>query len=934
MKKLLLLCFCTFFITAAYAQKGTFEGIIIEDGNDETVIGATIGIPGTAIGTATDIDGVFRLQAAPGKYTFTVRAAGYQILELPDIIIEAGKTVKRKISLKTETKELEGVVISAKADKESESILLMERKEATEVVQKIGAQEMSRKGVSNVAEGVTKVVGVSTPSNKVVVVRGLGDRYNNVTINGLPVPSTNPDQKVIPLHIFPAGAIKNLAVSKSYAPTHYGDFAGGMIDILTKDYTETHFLQVGASIGGNSITTGKHFLYSTSSAAGYSANASLGYAAPARQLPPSVAVTRYYDSRELGVLSSPFATGFSPKVSKASPAYGFNFATGNFIKSGKSGGGFGYYATFRHKNEQKYTPGMLALYNAQQSSRYRYNTDNYNYTANTTGLVNLMYKFNHKHSIGFTSLYVNDASDNWIVLRGTDNDLGELYSRRNTYTQNTLFTNQLYGKHEVSALDKISWGVSWSNTKGNMPDRLQNTFRVSEIPGGVLYTFAADAVSNNHRFFGTLNDNEYSGKLEWTHEDKEKTSGFTQLTAGLNGRYKYRVFGSRQIDMKIAGGDTVDPENVDAAFQGRTLGDGVATGSYKYVESYYAPNNYEASLAMASGYLNAVYKAGKWQFIAGLRAEYASQVVFYKRGRDTYDAPYRKTDLTGIDFMPAVTVKRELTEKANLLFAASRTITRPQFVELGPFRYNESFGTQEREGNPLLKNGTNYNLDIKYEWYPSPSEILSLNLLGKYMLDPIEMVIVASADPLLTYVNTDRAVIGGVEFEYTRNLGKWLGSRTGFLNNSTFGFNAAYLYSQIEIGDLSKIKSNAPVALTNTRRPLMGASPYIVNVDYSYRHNWTKDNSSFSQLTVTYNVFGKRVFAAGSQGAGDIYEMPVNTFDLILTNELKSGFSFNVNIGNIFNPDIVQQQQFNNGSLDVLRYKRGLDFGLSLAYRF
>src|SRR5690606_2770180 len=233
---------------------------------------------------------------------------------------------------------------------------------------------------------------------------------------------------------------------------------------------------------------------------------------------------------------------------------------------------------------------------------------------------------------------------------------------------NRLITHQLYGKHELSAKNRVNWGVSWSNTRGDMPDRLQNTFRVTPTANGNVYTFAADAVSNNHRFFGTLNDNEYSGKLEFVHEDKEKTTGLTLLTGGINGRYKYRKFGSRQIDMKIAGGGmAIDPDNVDEAFEQRTMGDGVTDGSYKYVESYYAPNNYEAELAVASGYMNALYKIGKWNIIAGLRAEYATQLIYYKKGSDIYSAPYRKTDLTGIDLMPSLTIKKEWTSTSNVL---------------------------------------------------------------------------------------------------------------------------------------------------------------------------------------------------------------------------------------------------------------------------
>lgn len=918
-----------------YAQsKGVLNGVLRDKEKGETVIGATISIPGTPIGTVSDIDGKYQLVLNPGIYRVEIHAVGYTPIEIPTMKIEASDTLTQNYLLETEATELQAVTIVAKADKESESVLLQERKEATEVVQKIGAQEMSRKGVSNAAEGVAKMVGVATPDAKLVVVRGLGDRYNYAMLNGLPVPSTNPDQKVIPLDIFPAGAIKNLSVSKSYAPQYYGDVAGGMIDIVTKDYAPQHFVQIGVSTSVNTITTGKQFLRSASNASGYTSQAALGYAATHRSLPGEVSAVKYYDSREMGAVKSPFQTRFSPLMQIASPIYGLHIATGNFIMRNAHGKGWGYYLSVSHKNDLKFSPGTLALYNAQQSPRYQYKTENYNYNANTTSLANVVYKWNHKHQIGWTSLYVNDAHDNWIVLQGTDNDLGTLYSRRNTYQQNTLWVNQFYGKHELGLHNKITWGLSWNRTDGNMPDRIQNTFRVHETTQGQLYTFASDAVSNNHRFFARLKDDEYNGNMVFTHRNTTRQTGFVGITAGINARYKSRVFWSRQIDMKIAGGDPVHPDDIDNAFYGRTLGDGVSTGSYKYVESYYAPNNYEAELKLAAAFANLEFTWQNWHILAGLRAEYASQLVFYKKGSDTYDASYRQADLTGWDWMPAISVKKQITPKANLLIAASRTITRPQFVEMGPFRYNESFGTQEREGNPLLKNSTNYNVDVKYEWYPSTSEIVSVNLLGKYMLDPIELVIVASADPLLTFVNTNRAYVGGLELEYSRNLGKWLKKNAALWDNSSLGFNLALLYSAIQIDDLKKLQSLSPIALTNTSRPLMGASPYILNVDYSYKHYWSKDKSSYTMLTILYNVFGKRIFAAGSQGAGDIYEMPYHTLDLTFNTQILKNLSVNLAVGNILNPDIIQQQQFNSGNLDVLRYKKGLDFSLSMSYKF
>src|SRR5690606_11176000 len=154
-----------------------------------------------------------------------------------------------------------------------------------------------------------------------------------------------------------------------------------------------------------------------------------------------------------------------------------------------------------------------------------------------------------------------------------------------------------------------------------------------------------------------------SGKIEYEYKSGEGKNGLSQLTTGFNTRTKDRVFNSRSIDMKIASTDNpVDLNDVDKAFEEDRRGDGSAGATYKYIESYYAPNDYKANLAVFAGYANSVFQYEKWQFVAGLRVEHAQQLIYYKKGYDTYDAPFREAELSGPAFMPAVTVKRALSE--------------------------------------------------------------------------------------------------------------------------------------------------------------------------------------------------------------------------------------------------------------------------------
>ncbi|MEZ5018273.1 MAG: outer membrane beta-barrel protein [Flavipsychrobacter sp.] len=909
--------------------KNKISGTVKDAGNGDPIIGAVLNVKGTSIGGVTDYDGNFTLSVEPGVYDVEVRYTSYSTYTIEKVDATKGDVTSIAVQMSTDSKKLEELVVKAKANRESEKALLIERRKSTEVIQKIGSQEMSRKGVSDAAEGLNKVVGVSSSdnsTNKVTMVRGLGDRYNMVTLNGLPIPSSNPNLKVMPLDIFPTGVIKNVAVSKSYSPQYYGDVAGGAIDITTKDYAEDGFVTVGVRLGANTITTGKTFLTS-----GTGLSTTTGFDRSRRAMPDAVAATKQYDSKAEGVTSSPFNTKFTPKTISASPNYGINVSTGNFFKMAKQGSGIGYYASLTHRNASRYSPGILALYNAQQDPIYNYNTNNYEYTANTTGLINVSYRINNKNTVGVTALMVNDANDTWIEARGTDKDLGPILSRRNNYVQNTLWTTQLLGTHDVSKNGKFVWGLSYNTLKGSMPDRTQNTFRISQTPNGEVYTFAFDATSNNQRFFSNLDDKEYAGKAEYIQRYNDKEKGLIEVKGGVNARYKSRVFNARAIDMKISSGAAVDLNDVDAQFSNDKLGDGTKS-TYKYIESYYAPNDYEATLLLGGAYASAEFKYGKVRIMPGLRAEYSDQVIYFKKASDTYSRDFRDTSISGVNLMPALTVKYEVNKRSNLMFAASRTITRPQFVEVGPFRYNLTFGTQEVEGNPLLRNGTNYNADLKYEFYPTKSEIISVNLLGKYMVDPIEMVVAASVDPLLTYVNTDRAYVAGVELEYLKNLGNLFGSKSKVLQNSNLGFNASYLYTQIQIDDEKALDANIPITVTNKSRPLMGASPYLINFDYNYKHYWNKDKSTSSQFTLAYNVYGRKVVAAGSQGAGDIYQMPVNTLDFTVMNKFKNGLGANLSVRNLLNPSIVQNQLFGEDKLEVVSYKRGIDVNLTINY--
>ena len=213
--------------------KGTITGVLKDkDANNATLPFANAALKGTSIGTTTDENGNYKLSAVAGNYTLVFSFLGYENVEVP-VTIVAGETIILNRTLGSGSYKLEDVVVKANGGREKETALLLDQKKAVEIKQSIGAQEMARKGVSDVEEGLTKITGITKVGDRGLFVRGLEDRYNNLLINDLAAPTNNPFKKIIPLDLFPTDIVSVIEVYKTFNPNIYGDFAGGTFNIQT-----------------------------------------------------------------------------------------------------------------------------------------------------------------------------------------------------------------------------------------------------------------------------------------------------------------------------------------------------------------------------------------------------------------------------------------------------------------------------------------------------------------------------------------------------------------------------------------------------------------------------------------------------------------------------------------------------------------------------
>jgi TonB-dependent receptor len=336
-----------------------------------------------------------------------------------------------------------------------------------------------------------------------------------------------------------------------------------------------------------------------------------------------------------------------------------------------------------------------------------------------------------------------------------------------------------------------------------------------------------------------------------------------------------------------------------------------------------------ASAYLATQNINAVYGfvdfnlTPKFELIAGARLELSDQKISYL---DQTQPDFKRINrIVSADVLPSLILKHQPNDTNIVRFSASKTISRPGFKEVAPFQYTELFAGATTVGNPELVNGENYNFDLRYERYPRLGEFMAVGVFYKQLINPIEKTMEVATNQLQSFRNAGSATVAGLEFEYTKSLSFLAKSDSSFLKFVSLGVNATYLYSKVTFDP------EANLAQTNSERALQGASPYLINVDLAYSKTLKKDLKLNASLS--YNVFGRRIYNVGIYGLGDVYELPVNSLNLVAGVELNH-FSFGVKVKNLLNQDIRFEQETPNEPILINSNRRGVFTSLSIGYKF
>lgn len=877
--------------TTALVQAENIKGTVVDKTTKEPLIGATIQVAGTTMGTITDFDGKFELPELENKaYTLIISYVSYQTQEIQ---VDATKPQSLEVTLSSDDKQLNEVTVVARKNLEGEKALLLERKKASVAVENIGSKEMSIKGISNVEEGVKKITGISIASAGQLIVRGLGDRYSTTTLNGLPIASPNPDNKLIPLDLFPTSTVKNITVSKVYEANTFADYSGAHIDISTKESTGGDFFNIGFNMGGQFNTLLQDF-YTMDRAQSLFKNPGID----------SRFINMEKTDFETAVKNeNPFNTTFDVKKRISLPNFSGNIAGGKDWEVG--GQTLSLLASFTASNgEQTTRDAFFRTLEAGGSTLDRFNYDSYAQELKLGALANLSYTLRTADHIGYTFFYSRNIVDTYMRREGIDYEDHNLIGNNNTTHIYSLQNHQINGHHEFGKQWELNWSGSYSKTGSNEPDRRQLMF---EKDGDKLKLFKLNR-QETMRYFGALNEEEWVGDIRSIYRFDEKNF----LRFGAVYKDKQRDFNSTRFYYNLS---KLNPEITDTYITSDFMGyDNVQNGTIVINRDQQPKDQYEAGHTIYAAFAETeFYPMENFMMNVGLRYERSEQWVNYA----TDGGQAKRNELNSDDLFPAVNMKYTLDPSNSLRLSVSRTVTRPSFIEMAPFLYQESYGSSQIRGNADLKNGYNYNLDLRYEFFDSNNvnNMIALTGYGKILQDPIERTQTLSGGAAVhSFQNASTGVAAGLEVELRRELTR----------DIRVGVNGSFMYTNVKLPEDGG-------AYTNAQRALQGASPYLVNADISYTP--TIRNEKPLTATLLYNLQGPRIHAVGISGLGDEKQLPVHTLDFVASYQLNNHFSLKLEVTDLLNQDIVFKQETKNGdNLEVERFKRGTGFEIGFSY--
>ena len=853
----------------------------------EELTGATVYIKELKTGSVSGLNGSYVLKNIPrGKYILSCSFIGYSTIE-KTITIDSDENKTVDFGMSTLTNVLNQVTITAEAEKISDISARSSEKLSNQILSVVSARTIELSPDLTVANVIQRVSGAivernSTGDGQYALLRGMDKRFNYTMVNGVKIPSPDNKNRFVPLDIFPSELLDRLEVTKSLTADMEGDGIGGAVNMVMKDAPSKLFLTANLSVGYNSLFLSNGYQYFDASGISLrSPNERYGIAYPVQM--------KDFTSKNLHL-----STG------KASPNLAGAFSYGNRLLNNKLG---------------------VMLAGSYQRSYRGNSSDLYGTSTDPEGNQIITHRFfsNEQSRAGLHAKLDMKLSDNSnIMWYNAFMDFQNAQVRNaSSYNSNTtrlrwnrqqILSSTIKGAHHLSDTRfNVDWSLSYGKALNETPDNIQ----INEIV--VNGSTTVDQNDGASRRWEHNSDRDLSGILNLNYNLHFLKGGRLDISAG--GVYRDKARGSFFNEYHFKPFD-------DSKSNPRELVRGVDYNNFdeiKFSANSYGnlsdPLNYNASEKIAAFYLMEKLTIGKDEFIAGVRAEHTNQGYNLKF---VTEGAANEGNQKYIDILPSLGLKYSINRSSNLHLTYAKAINRPSFFEIVP--YSMIYEDYKERGNPDLKHTRADNLDLRYEYFPSPSEQLMMGLFYKRITNPIEFGMMNGFGQDVYYMpmNFGNANNYGLEIDLIKYF-SWFGIKANYTYTSS---NLTTTKIKILTNPDPQAETNIITEYVDQTRPLFGQAENVINFSLL-----VKDIHSGWDGQLSYSYTGSRIIIVSRYLNNDTWQAGYATLDASVDKKFKKGITLFIKASNILNSPLIQyikKNEQNEMLTNVATYKGGI----------
>ena len=887
------------------------------DGVAKPLANALVRLENTDHYAVTDASGQFKFSdLAAGQYTLVfVAPENFDPIAPITFTLAPKESAERAVSIAEILETLSEIKVSATGVSQQTQATEEERSSA-QVAEVINSEQMKRGGDSEASGALKRVTGLSVVGGKFIYVRGMGERYSSVLLNGAQIPSPDPTRRVVPLDLFPTEVLDSVVVQKSYSADMPGEFGGGTVMLRTKEPGRKPTAKIAFGMSFQSGTTFKDGLRYRGGNRDW-----LGFDR-VRELPDAVA-SLSPDGRPISASNSTpeqlrqatlalSGLGFNTRKDKVSP--NANFAASASRAFELSDINFSVLGALRSSNDWQSNQEIRRSYGTSNSGSVlltEFNRDVTERQGSLTGFVSANATFGDGQRLQYTSMVLRQSSDQTQIdlgYRETPSDI--VRTTELEWVENSLIANQFGGEHYFADLHELALNWQVTDARASRSSPAKRTYTYEQIGNEFFFSRGS---SGSQIVYDELSDKSREYRLGFSLPFALSDESLLTLNAGASRLEKDRDAKLRRFTLSARSSNVVAPAIGRLPLDQILVPANIGPNGYQLLEVTRSLDNYVADQSLDSLFINADWVFGEhWRFIGGVRREANNQNIA------TFDigSPNLAPLISGADtteWLPSFGSTYIFDEaQQQIRFNFGRSVSRPDFREYSPAPFLDPILDIESFGNPNLKQAKIDNFDLRWERYFDGDESLSAALFYKNFDQPIERVSVAGTGGLLSYENAESARNIGIEFDGFMRLERFHSSLSNFFASA----NIAAIESKVELGAVGATQ-------TSRNRPLQGQSKYLANLQFGY-----KPEAGKWEATALYNVAGRRISQVGVLGLADVFEEPLHQLDLTARYRFAPEWNVAFKLKNILD----QAVEFTQDGQLTRRYSPGIEAGFTIEW--